>query len=391
MIRKTGILTPQPTGYTAFVPAALPPHPPIELDNELQSLTSDAALAVGRLDGMVHTVPDSDFFVAMYVRREAVLSAQIEGTQSSLEDLLEVELRPKSKSETSDVSDIVNYVRAMNRGLGLLNELPVCLRLIRELHIEVVRDTRGGHAYAGEFRRTQNWIGRPGSTLKTATFVPPPVTEMHQALNDLERFLNARSGLPSLVETALIHAQFEAIHPFLDGNGRVGRLLITLILIERGLLKKPLLYLSWYLKQFRAEYYQRLQEIRTDGNWEAWIRFFLTGIRETAREAAATAERLFQMREEHQIHVVSEAGPTGLQLLSELYRHPVSNISNIATALDVGFNTAKRLVHQFVELGLLTEITGLKRDRIFRYDAYVSIFDDASSEHANTLRVVESA
>jgi len=371
---RAGRLVQQPAGYRAFVPAPLPPDPPLDMSS-LQAQLSRATLAIGRLDGVIDVVPDPDFFVAMYVRREAVLSSQIEGTQSTLEDLLEVELEPMAPREHSDVGEIVNYVRAMKHGLGRLDDLPLSLRLIREIHGELLRDGRGSQRTPGEFRTTQNWIGPPGAPLNQASYVPPPSHEMTSALSDFESFLHAYADDP-LIQAGIAHAQFETIHPFLDGNGRVGRLLITLLLVHERVLRQPLLYLSHYFKLHRAEYYDRLMAIRLRGDWEGWLRFFLAGVEVTAEEAKRIAQRIFAMREEHRSLVMAGTGPNGLKLLSELFRRPLINVRTAARAVDVTFPTANRLVGRFEELGLLREVTGQQRARMFRYEPYLELFDD---------------
>lgn len=374
--RRTGRLLTQPGGYDAFVPTPLPPDPPISMDGDLPMLLSRADVAVGRLDGVVKLVPDPDFFVAMYVRREAVLSSQIEGTQSSLQDLLAIELEPEREPAHDDVGDIVNYIAAMSHGLRRLDSLPLSLRLIREIHAELLRDGRGAHAMPGRFRASQNWIGPPGATLQQASFVPPPVHEMHRALSDFERFLHDDEPRPPLIEAALAHAQFETIHPFLDGNGRVGRLLITFLLVHRHVLREPLLYLSHHFKLHRTEYYDRLAAIRTRGDWEGWLRFFLDGVAATAQEARETAERIFELRQHHSDLVLERVGARGPQLLSALFERPLVNVRHVAVALDVTFPTASRLVGRFEELGLLREVTGRRRSRLFRYEPYLRLFDE---------------
>src|SRR5680860_16260 len=373
---RAGRFVTQPKGdYRAFLPAPLPPEPPVELGEGLVRALSEAQIELGRLDGAVKTIPDPDFFISMYVRREAVLSSQIEGTQSTLEDLLEVELDSRRQGARSDVGEIVNYVQAMNHGLARLDDLPLSLRLIREIHAELLRDGRGAQKTPGEFRRSQNWIGPGGAGLGAATFVPPPPDEMKDALGDLERFLHTAER-PALVDIGLIHAQFETIHPFLDGNGRVGRLLITLLLIHRGVLRGPLLYLSLYLKQNRSEYYERLTAIRERGDWEGWLLFFLTGIAETAREATGKAESIFDLRERHRQEVIKgRAGPKGLALLSGLYQQPLINVNRASSMVGVTYETANRLVGHFEDLGILREVTGLKRRRVFRYDPYLALFE----------------
>lgn len=375
---RAGRFVSQPSGYRAFVPAPLPPDPPLRFDDELLAALSRADVALGRLDGVVKVIPDPDFFVSMYVRREAVLSSQIEGTQSTLEDLLGAELEPDAAAAdpVSDVGEIVNYVRAMNHGLRRLDELPLSLRLLREIHAELLRDGRGAHATPGDFRASQNWIGPSGAGLLQATFVPPPVPEMRAALDDFERYFHRDEQQPVLVEAALAHAQFETIHPFLDGNGRVGRLLITFLLVHRGVLRAPLLYLSHHLKLHRTEYYDRLTAVRVRGDWEGWLRFFLEGVVATAEEAAETAERIFELREAHRALVLEETGAAGLRLLSALFDRPLVNVNYVTRVLDVSFPTANRLVGRFEELHLLREVTGQRRSRRFRYDPYLRLFDE---------------
>ncbi len=375
---RAGRFITQPEGYAAFIPNPLPPEPPLALEaTGLLNLLEGAVAELGRLDGVAKVIPDPDFFVSMYVRREAVLSSQIEGTQSTLEDLLELELETENRDPYSDAYELANYVQAMNFGLDRIKTLPLSLRLIREIHRELLRDGRGSKATPGEFRQTQNWIGPQGASLKQATFVPPPVHEMKKALNGLEGFLHADSRYPTLIEVGLVHAQFETIHPFLDGNGRVGRLLNTFLLVHRGILRQPLLYLSYYFKLHRTEYYDRLMAVRLDGDWEGWIRFFLRGVIQTAQEATETAEKLFELRESHRSLILDKnLGQNGLMLLSNLFQRPLVNINLVAALLDSTFPTASRLVAGFEELGLLNEITGQKRSRVFRYEPYLALFND---------------
>jgi Fic family protein len=344
------------------------------------SLLSQADQQLGRLDGLAQTLPNPDLFVAMYVRREAVLSSQIEGTQSTLDDVLAFELEVSALDLPGDVEEVVNYVRAMNYGLSRLSTLPLSLRLIREIHAELMQGTRGGHLYPGEFRMTQNWIGPPGATLATATFVPPPVGEMQAALRDLERFLHD-DELPALVHAALAHAQFETIHPFVDGNGRVGRLLITFLLCHRGVLHRPLLYLSHYLKRHRSEYYDHLTAIRRDGDWEAWVRFFLAGVGKTAEEATATARSIVGLRQLHRDRVQELGlGVNGLRLTDLLFERPLVNVNLVKDTLAVSFVTANKLVERLTEEGLLDEVTGGRRNRVFRYAPYLQLFAEANGE-----------
>jgi Fic family protein len=374
---RAGRFLPQGDSYSAFVPNPLPPEPPITVEGELLGLLEQAGTELGRLDGIARVIPDPDFFVSMYVRREAVLSSQIEGTQSTLEDLLEREIGATTDDHRSDVLDIVNYVRAMNFGLERLQKLPVSLRLIREIHRELLKGGRGAHAAPGAFRTTQNWIGPDGARIEQATFVPPPVPEMKQALSDLERFLHEDERYSTLIEVGLAHAQFETIHPFLDGNGRVGRLLNTFHLVQRGVLHKPLLYLSYYFKLHRTEYYDRLMAVRLRGDWEGWLRFFLHGVVQTAREASDTAERIFELRESHRARIIERGlGENALRLLSDLFRRPLINVNLAAEVLDTTYPTAGRVVSGLEELEILVEITGRRRSRIYRYEPYVSLFDD---------------
>jgi len=366
-------------GYSAFIPAPLPPDPPVRIDGELAHLLSEADRSLGRLDGVASVVPNPDLFVAMYVRQEAVLSSQIEGTQSTLEDVLQFEIDEKGRELPKDVEEVVNYVRAMNYGLARLKELPLSLRLIREIHAELLKGVRGAHRTPGEFRRSQNWIGPENCTLTTAAFVPPPVPEMHEALDNLEKFLHDETTLPALLHCGLAHAQFETIHPFLDGNGRVGRLLITFLLCQRGILQRPLLYLSHFLRAYRAEYYDRLMAIRNGGDWEGWLKFFVRGVGEVSREATETAQAILKMREEHRRVIGAELGGNAfaLPLLDLLFEHPLVTISIVEQRLKCVYVTASKLVEQFERLGLLKEITGHRRNRRFRYEPYLALFYSA--------------
>lgn len=370
----------QPAGHRAFVPAPLPPDPPVAITG-LQALLSRADLALGRLDGSVRTLPNPDLFVLMYVRKEAVLSSQIEGTQSSLHDLLAAEADVfGARLASSDVDEIVNYVAAMRYGLGRLADLPISVRLIREIHARLLSGTRGAHLTPGELRRSQNWIGPAGATLAEASFVPPPPDVVPTALSDLERFLHGRDDLPPLIKIGLAHAQWETIHPFLDGNGRVGRLLITLLLCERQILEMPVLYLSHYFKRHRESYYERLQAVHDAGDWEGWLRFFLRGVAEVSAEAAETARRILVLREEHRSAIADELGRAagnGHRVLEMLYDHPIVSADDVRQLTGTTFAAANRLVMRMVDLGILVEITGNARNRRFRYEPYVDLFADA--------------
>jgi Fic family protein len=376
---RAGRYISQPSGYRAFIPSALPPAPPVEIGGELQRRLSEADQALGRLDGSVHTLPNPDLFVYMYVRKEAVLSSQIEGTQSSLQDLLSAEANIAGSDTPRDVDEVVNYVRAMNRGLARLDQLPVSERLIREIHAELLQGVRGAHLTPGELRRSQNWIGPGGASLANAAFVPPPPHEVPRALGNLETFLHQQDDLPLLIKIGLAHAQFETIHPFLDGNGRVGRLLITFLLCERGVLHKPVLYLSHYFKGHRQEYYDRLQAVRDAGDWEGWLEFFLRGIAVVSAQAADTARRILLLREEHRSVIAKDLGRAagnGHRVLQHLYEHPIVSATQVQEFLGTTFAGANQIVSRLVAAGILQEFTGYARHRRFRYEPYIRLFDD---------------
>ena len=374
---RSGRYTKQPTGYHAFIPAALPPNPSITFDDVFLDVLSRADRAVGRLDGCAETLPNSELFVFMYIRKEAVLSSQIEGTQASLMDVLEFEAAARDAVPT-DVGDVFNYVAAMNYGLARLRTLPLSLRLIREIHAKLLSDIRGDRD-AGEFRATQNWIGPTGSPLKDAVFVPPPPQQMYIALGNLEKFLHDKNPMPYLVRAGIAHAQFETIHPFVDGNGRLGRLLITFMLCERKILRKPLLYLSHFFKKHRSEYYDRLQAVRETGQWEQWLKFFLTGVAEVAEEATRTARKIVQLREHDRKLVtnnVARSTSRALTLLENLYRQPVVSMSKISEVCGVTFQRASDLAKQFSSIGILKEITGQKRHQLFAYARYLAVLGE---------------
>jgi Fic family protein len=370
----------QPTGYRAFIPAPLPPDPPLDLGGTLCGKLSAADYALGRLDGAVLTLPNPDLFVFMYVRKEAVLSSQIEGTQSSLQNLLAAEAQLFDPDTPKDVNEVANYVRAMNHGLSRLAGLPVSVRLIREIHAELMHGVRGGRLQPGELRVSQNWIGPAGCTLITAIFVPPPPHEVPQALSDLERFLHDGGGLPPLVQVGLAHAQFETIHPFLDGNGRIGRLLITSLLTEKRVLSKPVLYLSHYFKQRRSEYYERLQAVRDAGNWEGWLAFFLDGVIEVSQQAAHTAAAILCMREDHRARITEDLGraaANGQRVMDRLFDHPIVTVATVREWLDITPAGANQIVSRLEGIGLLREITGYARNRRFRFEPYLRVFEQA--------------
>lgn len=373
---QSGKYVKQAGGFSTFIPAPLPPHPPIHRDPELETLLSLADRNLGRLDGATSILPNPDFFVAMYVRYEAVLSSQIEGTQSSLENVLQFEIDQKGIEQPKDVKEVVNYVRAMNYGLDRLKKFPLSLRLIREIHAQLLSDTRGSHRNPGEFRRTQNWIGPAGCNLQNATFVPPPVPEMHEALGNLEKFLHDPQPMPVLIHCGLVHAQFETIHPFLDENGRMGRLLITFLLCHRHVLQQPLLYLSHYFKLHRAEYYDRLMAVRNEGNWEAWLKFFLRGTAEVSEDATLTARKILNLRKQGRISIADKLdnSPLGQKFFDYLFQQPLVSVKMIQTYLDCSYVTANKLILQLEKLNFLQEMTGWKRNRRYRFKPYLELF-----------------
>lgn len=364
-------------GYSAFVPNPLPPNPPLHIDDEMSCLMERANRALGRLDGCTYTLPNPDLFLYMYVRKEAVLSSQIEGTQASLDDLLEYEGGIEGKSSPDDISEVSNYVDAMNYGLERLRELPLSLRLIREIHARLMAGIRGGHKSPGEFRTSQNWIGgtRPGN----ATFVPPPANEVLNCLGELEKFLHDET-VPPLLKAGLAHAQFETIHPFLDGNGRMGRLLIAFILCHDQVLEKPLLYLSLFFKKHRQEYYERLNAVRRDGDWEGWIKYYLQGVYEISKQATDAAKAIMDLisTDRQKVAGLGKAAPTALALLELLYRRPYVTIPYVARNLGISSPAAGKAVNNLTTLAILTEVSGKKRDRVFLHESYLSIIREGT-------------
>lgn len=382
---RAGAYVRQPTGYRAFIPRPLPPaNPPLDLTLARSGLLSDATLALGRLDAAAQLIPNPDLFVGMYVHREAVLSSQIEGTQASLTDVLVFEVEGEGEFPM-DVGEVVNYVGAMNYGLARLSELPLSLNLIREIHRELMRGVRGENRDPGEFRRTQNWIGPARSTLATATYVPPPPQLLMDHLGNLESFIYDES-YPPLVRAGMVHAQFETIHPFLDGNGRVGRLLITFMLCQQGVLSRPLLYLSYFFKRNRAEYYDRLQEVRLKGRWEEWLDFFLRGVIETSNEAWHTARAILDLMQKHrQILQERRASPAALRAHELLWRYPIVTVPFLRRELNLTFAGANGVVERLVDLGMLVEQTGFRRNRRFAYSDYLRLFVEGTEAAAGKV------
>lgn len=372
---RSGQFIIQPGGYKAFMPNPLPPDPPISIDLEMLKLLSEANRAIGRLDGSTENLPNPDLFVAMYVKKEAVLSSQIEGTQASLTDVLEFESKDLSHAIPEDIGEVVSYVEAINYGLKRLNTFPLSLRLIKEIHAVLMINSRGQNRTPGEFRRSQNWIGAAGSTLKTADFIPPPVPEALDAMSQLEKYIHEGEE-PLLIKCGLVHAQFETIHPFLDGNGRMGRLLITLLLCEQKALSKPLLYISHYFKLNRLEYYDRLMNIRTKGDWEGWLKFFLKGVILVANQAVSTSRKIVNLQSTHR-QLVSERiiSAHSYNLLEYLFQRPIINTKKAAQALGISFATASRLITLFCENSILEEMTGKNRNRVYVYKSYLDILN----------------
>lgn len=379
MNKASGRYEPQIGGYKAFIPDPLPPDG-FTVGAGLQAVLSKADRALGRRDGSLAIIPDADRFISMFVRREAVLSSQIEGTYASLADVLEYEALMESTAKTMDLQEVINYVEATNHGLELLETLPLSGRLIKEVHAVLMRNVRGGEPSKtpGQFRKSQNWIG--GATPASARFVPPSWEEAHRTFAELEKFMNDAPELPPLIIAGLIHAQFETIHPFLDGNGRTGRLLITFWLIANEVLSAPVLYPSLYLKREQDEYVRRLQATRENGAWEEWLTFFLDAVAAAAGEATNTALKIVELRETHQALVSTTFGKrTGiaLQLLQQLYSTPIVNAKFIEKRLGMTQPTASSLLNQFQANGLLVEVTGKTRNRRFSYEQYLHLFPGA--------------
>ena len=364
----------------AFVPLPLPPRPALALDGALQQALEAATLALGRLDAISTLLPDEAILLYAYVRKEAVLSSQIEGTQSTLSDLLRFELEEAPGVPLGDVVEVSNYVAALDHGLRRLNEgFPLCNRLIREIHDVLLSRGRGSGKAPGEFRRSQNWIGgtRPGN----ARFVPPPHAAVPDCMAALERFYHAEDGMPFLIRAGLAHVQFETIHPFLDGNGRVGRLLITLLLCNAGVLRQPLLYLSLYFKQHRSDYYDLLNRVRRTGDWEEWLAFFLEGVRVMAEGAVATSRRLAELFASDRTTIAQHAGRragSALRVHDALKARPIQSLPQVCTHTELSFPTAASAMLTLAEQGIARELTGRPRNRLFAYDRYLSILAEGT-------------
>lgn len=361
--KKSGQLIQTPQNYWAFVPDPLPPA--INFDMSLVLALSRADAALSELSGLGSQLPNPHLLISPYIQREAVLSSRIEGTKASLSDLLidEIEEASSKRTSTDDIKEVRNYIRAMEHGVQRLSQLPLSLRLIKEIHAELLADVRGDKATPGEFRRSQNWIGPAGSTPMSAAFVPPPVQEMMKCLGDWESFLHVRDVVPDLIQCAMMHVQFETIHPFLDGNGRVGRLLITFFLLERQRLSQPLLYLSAYIAAHKSDYYDLLQKVRTHGEWMPWLLFFLQGVTKIAVEAGIQAKELNALREKYRAQLRDK--PNALGLLDNLFTNPYMTVSRATALLQKTHPTAKAAIMVLEEKKILKEITGRQWGRVY--------------------------
>jgi len=373
---RAGRYVMQSAGYRAYIPKSLPPMPPIKYNGELRNLLSEADRALAKLDGIATVLPNTELFIAMYVKKEALLSSQIEGTQASLEGVLRFEANLEPSEDINEIKEVVNYIKAMNYGISRLQDLPMSNRLIKEIHEILIKGTRGTHKTPGEFRKTQNWLGAPGANLLEATFIPPPPDALMDLLFNLEKFIHQKDEIPPLIKISLIHAQFETIHPFLDGNGRVGRLLITFYLYWEKILSRPLLYLSFYLKKNRIEYYDSLMKIRLDGNWEGWIKFFLKGIKEVSEEAANSAKEIIILKDtilktlfDHKISSIYAVGFLNLLFIKPI----ITSDEKLIKELKVSKETANQLIKKFEKLKILKEISGKKRYKKYIFSEYINI------------------
>lgn len=377
--KRSGQYVMQPTGYKAFIPQALPPSPPINMTEETTQLLNTANEVLARLDSVGYLLPTIDHLLAMYVRKEALLSSQIEGTQASLEDIFAYENKEVVKNP-HDVQEVVNYIKALNHGLKRLEEFPMSIRLLKEIHTLLLQNTRGNEKTPGEFRRSQNWIGPQGCSLNNASFIPPPPDEAYQHMGELELFLHKETKIAPLIICALIHYQFETIHPFLDGNGRLGRLLITFYLCWKKIMNKPLLYMSYYFKLYRQEYYDRLNLVRLNGDYEQWIAFFLRAAIWTAESSIKTIKNIVDLTEKHKKLILESTltSSIALQLIERLLQNPYISIQALAKEYNISFPTAQKIIDVFVEKGLLKELTGKKRGRCFCYWEYMNLLDEGA-------------
>ena len=371
---RSGIFVEQPGGYKTFLPRSLPPPDDLDIDDEIQFLLSKADSALARLDGVTYVLPNPDLFVAMFIKKEALLSSQIEGTRVSLKGVLEFEANFKPTDDINQINDVLNYIKAMNYGLISIESNPISIELINRIHKILIEGTRGQLLDPGKIRHEQNWIGS-GDSIFAAKYIPPPAESVHLLMQDLERFIQNKDKFPPLIRTALIHAQFETIHPYLDGNGRMGRLLITFYLCSTDNLLRPLLYLSYYLKKNKEKYYELLNNIRIGGNWESWIHFFLKGVIEVSNNALETAKKIIKLKEatienlaENNIGSVS-----AVKLVDYLFGNPMVSASQVATDMDISIQTAITLLRKFERAGIIIETTGQLRYRKYIFPSYLKI------------------
>lgn len=358
--------------YQSFKPNPLPPIPEIEMDGEIVKLLVDANKQLVKLDTASQLISNADLFISMYVRKEALISSQIEGTQCTLDDVLDPEVEANANL---DVSDVINYVKATQYALKRLERLPLCCRLIREIYEVLMENVRGQDKTPGEFRHSQNWIGPANCSLKDARYIPPNVEDMQTAMSDLEKYINENVDYDPLIRAALIHYQFETIHPFLDGNGRIGRLLILLYLMEQRLIEKPVIYISYFLKKNQIEYYDRISEVRRTGNFEQWIRFFLEAV---SKAASDSLEAIRQLSVLHDTNVEKLPKTTRSKdnlraVFDYIEQYPIIDIKRTAKELEVSYNTVAAAVRKLVELGILQETTNAARNRVFAYEEYLAI------------------
>ncbi|NGX41923.1 MAG: Adenosine monophosphate-protein transferase SoFic [Chlamydiae bacterium] len=374
MNERSGWYQLQPTGYKAFILQDLPPQPPVEIGEDIRKLLISAEQRLAELNGIGFSLPNPDLFIAMAIRKEALLSSQIEGTQATMTDVLTYETW-EEVDNLDDVQDVVNYIKSLRHGIARLEELPLCLRIIKECHNILLNSVRRYEKTPGEFRKSQNWIG---PSLKNATFVPPPHERVPEAMGNLEKFVNQENSHPFLIKCALIHYQFETIHPFLDGNGRIGRLLIDLFIHWKGLLNKPLIYTSLFFKQNRQEYFDRLMLTRKKGDFEQWIEFFLKAMVWSAEHAVEKIKQILLLQENLRQKIMREkkASLRSIQLLDILFISPLTNITNIAKKLDISFQAASEQAKLFLRLGILEELTGQKRSRKFAFAPYLKIVEE---------------
>ena len=381
--QRIGCYATQSGGYKAFIPSPLPPVPPVEISGELQEWLCKATQSLGRLDGSINISPDTNNFDSMYMRKEAVYSNRIEGIQSSLHDVLATEAQiPVFDSSRQDVEEVTRYIQAMNYGIECLKSAPVSIQLVREVHKRLLREVRDSQIIPGEIRKIQNWIGSRGCSVFEAIFVPPPPEMVEEKFLELEQFIQSDSSLPLLIKIGLIHAQFETIHPFVDGNGRAGRLLITLLLCEQKALLHPVLCLSHFLNQNQQEYYEKLQSLRDANTWEKWLCFFLRGVTEASEQATVTARNILTLRNEHQLLLAKHFGRiagNGHVVLNHLYAHPIISVNEVKELLGTTKPAANNLVTRMVDCGILQEYTNRTRNRKFIYQQYVDLFE---SRHA---------